>query len=128
MGLDMNLAGRKKNTSEWENVIYWRKVNCVHKFLVPEEDLWVNDNCVEFPVSWDDLMSLKNRCVNILTVANQANGNWKKVAKDLLPTEDGFFWGSTEYDEWYLDDLKYTVEKIESIPEEYEEFLYEAWY
>ena len=128
MGLDMNLIGRNENTGEWDDVIYWRKVNCVHKFLVPEEDLWENDNCVEFPVSWDDLMSLKNRCVNILTVANRNDDTWKEVAEDLLPTESGFFWGSTEYDEWYLDDLKYTVEKIESIPEEYEEFLYEAWY
>ena len=31
--------------------------------------------------------------------------NWTMVAQDELPTCDGFFFGSTEYDVWYLSDI-----------------------
>jgi hypothetical protein len=29
-----------------------------------------------------------------------------KVAKALLPTQEGFFFGSQDYDQWYLEDLE----------------------
>ena len=34
-------------------------------------------------------------------------------AKDLLPTTEGFFFGSTDYDDYYFDDLKETVNVLE---------------
>jgi hypothetical protein len=36
-------------------------------------------------------------------------------AEELLPTQSGFFFGSTDYDEGYKQDLEYTVERIEKI-------------
>jgi len=42
-------------------------------------------------------------------------------AEELLPTGGGFFFGSTEYDEWYFHGVKKTVEivskLIEDVPE-----------
>ena len=35
------------------------------------------------------------------------------VAEQLLPCSDGFFFGSVEYDQWYIDDIKYTADVIE---------------
>jgi hypothetical protein len=35
------------------------------------------------------------------------------IAKKLLPTASGFFFGSTEYNEYYIDDLKHTIKMIE---------------
>jgi hypothetical protein len=34
-------------------------------------------------------------------------------AQVLLPTTEGFFFGGTDYDESYYDDLKSTVEQLE---------------
>ncbi len=39
----------------------------------------------------------------------------RSKADELLPTRDGFFFGSTEYDEDYFEDLEETVAKIEAI-------------
>ena len=36
-----------------------------------------------------------------------------EVAEELLPTTSGFFFGSTEYDDWYLDHLRHTVKVLE---------------
>ena len=35
-------------------------------------------------------------------------GNSQSKAKVLLPTSSGFFFGSTEYNEYYFDDLRDT--------------------
>lgn len=37
------------------------------------------------------------------------------VAEKLLPTQSGFFFGNTDYNEWYVDDLKQTKEIIEYV-------------
>jgi len=34
------------------------------------------------------------------------------VANALLPTREGFFFGSTDYDQYYYDDLKYARDNI----------------
>jgi len=35
------------------------------------------------------------------------------VAERLLPTKSGFFFGGTDYDEYYIEDLKDTVKILE---------------
>jgi len=32
--------------------------------------------------------------------------------EETLPTVSGFFFGGTEYDEWYYDSLGYTIDTI----------------
>jgi hypothetical protein len=39
----------------------------------------------------------------------------KKLAKELLPTAEGFFFGGTEYDDWYFETLQDTVDMIEPL-------------
>jgi len=34
------------------------------------------------------------------------------VMEETLPTVSGFFFGGTEYDEWYYDSLGYTIDTI----------------
>ena len=36
-------------------------------------------------------------------------------AEELLPAQSGFFFGSTEYDEWYYQDLEYTIPLLKKI-------------
>lgn len=38
-----------------------------------------------------------------------------RIAKELLPTCEGFFFGDTNYDEWYVEDLKDTIKVLEEI-------------
>ena len=38
--------------------------------------------------------------------------------EDILPTSSGFFFGSTEYDEWYYQDLKNTIEQCQKVLDE----------
>ena len=40
------------------------------------------------------------------------------LAEELLPTEEGFFFGSTDYDEYYYKDLEETVEMLEPLLED----------
>lgn len=42
------------------------------------------------------------------------------LAQDELPTQAGFFFGSTDYDEWYLEDLKEFVRQADEIIEDYD--------
>ena len=38
-----------------------------------------------------------------------------EVAEELLPSRGGFFFGSTEYDEYYMQDIEDTIEIIKNV-------------
>ena len=40
---------------------------------------------------------------------------------ELLPTQEGFFFGSTDFDEYYLDDINNTIEILNNVIEDYNE-------
>jgi hypothetical protein len=62
------------------------------------------DDCNEYYVSREKLEELKNLCEQVL--ANRS------LAAELLPSTSGFFFGGTEYDDWYFSDLELTVEIV----------------
>lgn len=83
---------------------YWRKANAVHQWFVDNcQD--GEDDCRRSYVDRDKLKELRSICQQVLLDPT--------LAEELLPTSAGFFFGSTEYDEWYLKDLKATVEIID---------------
>jgi len=84
--------------------MYWRKANAIHRWFVEKIQDGV-DNCAEYSVSTEDLVELRDICKQVLADPSKAD--------ELLPTQSGFFFGSTEVDEWYLEDLKYTVERLD---------------
>jgi hypothetical protein len=43
----------------------------------------------------------------------------KEEAKTLLPRQEGFFFGSYEYDEYYWSDIQDTIEQLEKVLTEY---------
>ena len=92
-----------------EEVAYWRKANAIHQWFV-EAVQDGDDNCGEYYVSLDDLKNLLNLCKQVL--------DNPKMAKELLPTQQGFFFGGTEYDEYYFNDIEYTAKAIEELLEE----------
>lgn len=45
------------------------------------------------------------------------------VVAEMLPTEGGFFFGSTDYDNYYLEDVEDTIEKLENIIADHEDMV-----
>ena len=83
---------------------YWRKSNQIHKWFVDNVQ-GGNDNCGEYYVSNEKLNQLRETCRQAL------------FAKDpsLLPPQAGFFFGSYDIDEWYWQDIKDTIKKIDRV-------------
>lgn len=94
---------------------YWRKANAIHRWFVDLSG--EEDKCQKIYVSGKKLLELVDICKQILEDHSKA--------EELLPTQEGFFFGSTEYDEWYFDDLENTVKQLENVNSE-DEFIYQA--
>lgn len=96
-------------------VAYWRKANAIHKWFVDEVQEGVDD-CKEYYVSEEQLKTLLDIVNEILSIEEKEEQ--KKVAEEKLPTQEGFFFGSTEIDEVYFDDLVSTKEQLEKALED----------
>jgi len=79
---------------------YWRKANQIHNWFVENVQGGIDD-CQKVYVSTEDLEKLRDTCRKVLEN--------KKLASELLPTQSGFFFGGTEYNEFYFEDLEYTI-------------------
>lgn len=113
-------------------IAYFRKFNALHNYFVENCDHPDGqDNCVDMLITPEIIDDLILRLTKIIL----ADGK-QKVAEQELPTADGFFWGDTSYDEYYLKDCKKALElmlKMKALAEESEEeeqyeFYYIAWY
>ena len=89
-----------------EEVGYWRKANQIHNWFVQNVQEG-EDNCGEYHVYEEQLEELLGLCKQVLTN--------KELAEELLPSQSGFFFGGTEYDEWYFKNLEETIEIIETL-------------
>ena len=98
----------------------WRKSNAIHKWFVDNVQDG-NDNCGTYYVSEEklkELLEIINKILNIPKkekLANSLKEEYETYENDLLPTEGGFFFGSTDYDEYYIKDLIETKEMLEKI-------------
>ena len=124
------------------NVMYWRKANQIHNWFVQEVQDGV-DNCSDYYVSRAQLEELRDLCQEVIDRTELKPGKvhtgtqWddkgqhemyedgqvavsSAVAEELLPTGAGFFFGSTDYDSFYFDDLKHTVEGINKVLSEFD--------
>lgn len=99
-----NFASMERRTSC--QVAYWRKANAVHGWIVRNCACGVDD-CRPVDMSDDMLRKLKGDCEAVL-------GD-HSLAKELLPTMDGPFFGDMEYDEWYFGQLRYTRDIVGEI-------------
>jgi hypothetical protein len=154
MGLDMYLTARKFLWTSWEGqdrtkdddvadairqllpeaaglkpryveveAMYWRKANAIHRWFV-ENVQKGEDDCGTYVVGREQLAELADLCEAVL--ANPGS------ASNLLPTSSGFFFGGTDYDQYYLDDCRETAEGIRKLlanpglEEGYWEFQYHS--
>lgn len=100
-----------------EELGYWRKANQIHNFFVENCQEGI-DNCKESYVSKENIKDLLNRCNKILENP--------KLGKELLFTVQGFFFGNDVYDQYYLEDIKYTKELMEECLLSSKEIYYQS--
>lgn len=134
-GKPVDYIDTNKITYIEEQLAYWRKANQIHK--------WFIDNCAggdgdrsTMYVSSEQLKELLDTCKKVLGASElidgkinngqqYQNGAWVDIKVDgkyikdatmaavLLPTESGFFFGGTDYDEYYIEDIKETIKVLE---------------
>lgn len=104
-------------------VAYWRKANSIHRWFV-EHVQKGNDDCGNYYVSREQLRELRDLCKHVLADRELA------TADASLPTAPGFFFGSTEYDQWYWTNLEQTVDMLDralAAPEEWDFEYHSSW-
>lgn len=99
--------------SIFEDVGYWRKANAIHRWFVDNVQNGV-DNCADYEVSKEQLEDLLEICIEIRDGSKIEN---PEVAEKLLPTQDGFFFGSTNYDQWYMEYVVNTIDILTKVLE-----------
>ena len=90
----------EKVTTIVEELGYWRKANQIHRWFVDNVQDGV-DNCGEYFVPISSLEQLLELCLAVKLDHSQA--------EELLPAASGFFFGNTDYNEWYYNDIDHTI-------------------
>ena len=150
MGLDMYLQSNKRG-----DVMYWRKANHIHGWF--ERKLKGVKNVTKHAVTYDALEDLLMDCIKVKDsliaggtqlqdtvvekgvkdgehfekVEQRPHFKNTKVALELLPPTQGFFFGAYDIDEYYLKDIEETIEKLTEVlstKEKGERFYYYAWW
>lgn len=125
-----------------EEIGYWRKANEIHNWFVEHVQDGIDDCDYHDEVTPDVLRELITICDEIINSVHlvpgkivsgyqtDENGNFVPIEIDgviveddslcrkMLPRTEGFFFGSYEYDERYINDLKRTKEICERALEE----------
>ena len=140
MGLDIDFVKVRQRRKE---LSYFRKVNFLVKFFndkmieycggtildgldVPIDREW----CEELLEKCNKVVDKYNKLKASYTLSTDKNNTnlfesqvaddlFAKFASETLPTMAGFFYGSTDYDKWYLNDVKNVIEHLQNniIPE-----------
>ena len=123
-----------------ESVGYWRKANQIHNWFVKNIQNGIDDCDYHREVTEEDLQLLLGVCQLVLDscemVDGKINNGYKfengnmvpimedgkyikdtSVAERLLPSTSGFFFGGTDYDEYYFEDIKDTIDIINKVLE-----------
>ena len=97
-----------------EKVAYWSKANAIHN--------WFCNHCecledqVLYKVTREDVFRLIGTICHVLAASEvDPETNMIKdssLAQELLPTCRGCFFGSTDYDDLYIDKLEISIEEL----------------
>ncbi|MEE5994005.1 MAG: hypothetical protein V3G42_12320 [Oscillospiraceae bacterium] len=126
MGLDMYLYRLNKGEKQMpdDEIFYWRKANQIRKWIVSHTGYNENSNVTPHVLTKEHLEQLLSDCKKVLKNP--------ELAHMILPTSEGFFFGGTQYDEYYLSTLKETAEMLENLISETdfesEEIVYWEWW
>lgn len=123
-----------------EQVGYWRKENMIHQWFVDHVQDGVDDCDYHKECTKEILEELLDTCEKVKQIAVLepakvvngqicTNGKWENCYEDgevvvnadevaaLLPTQGGFFFGGTEYDNWYMRGVEDTIDILTRVLE-----------
>ena len=115
MGLDHGIVVKDKDIE-----ITWRKCNQFRGWFSRLENF---EDEGETSISIDILNDFLK---DLWTVAKDHS-----KAQEVMPVQEGFFFGSYKYDEWYFDDIKEAIKKVTNLlleVTEDDEIIYWEWY
>lgn len=125
-------------------VCYWRQANAIHGWFVRNVQ-GGEDDCGIYEVELGQLAELRDACKNVLERSELTLGDGNclemvvetygfdddgrlyprfeartfiedpSVAEEILPTQEGFFFGSQEYGKLYLQDIEETYRTLDLI-------------
>ena len=101
----------------FHDVADWRKFNALHGWFVDNVQ-GGTDDCGYYRVTKDHLS-------NLLGVLQEV---YEKRDPSKFPPVGGFFFGSTETDDWYWEDIEDTIPKIQNILEDFDWDKYDLFY
>ena len=87
-------------------VAYWRKVNSIHQ--------WFVDNCADGEDDCRPMFVSREKLLELKDLVHQARA---EKDPELIPPTGGFFFGSTDVDDYYWSDLEATQRTLEKILE-----------
>ncbi len=108
---------------EWfrkPNAAYFRNVNSIYAYFADRLD---DEMCV---VTKSDIIDIMNKATKVLAEHDE------EASKDLLPTQGGFFFGSTDYDDWYYQDMITILKEFGKLLKDWTDdndivFVYMSW-
>lgn len=127
-----------------EDVGYWRKANQIHNWFV-KNCANGEDNCRPIYLELENLEELLKVCKQVKKSIKLVDGQIEQsytfnekgekvstyidgkviedtsVCEELLPTCSGFFFGNTDYNEWYAEQIDYTIKMLTEIIKEEKE-------
>jgi hypothetical protein len=114
-----DVAPRSPHVTVLVSVGYWRKANQIHGWFVDVVQKG-KDECQDSYVTREQLQQLLTTCKHLRNPNSDPNNTaLEKVNKNeaelLLPPTSGFFFGSTDINEYYWQDIDYTIEVLERI-------------
>ena len=107
MGLDIAFIIKFKD--ETEKILTYRKVNFLRKFIFDNTSMEYDDNCAEIEVSRELFEKLYDKTEEVLCLEHI------EEAANILPTLGGFFFGNTDYDEYYIQNVRQVHDDIDEI-------------
>lgn len=129
MGLDHELWIRKKSSKsndDFKPLAIWRKNNAIHNYVCTHIAHKTDINLQNIPLKKKDLQKLYDTTLKVLDKRNL------ETSIKLLPTVKGFFFGSTEYMDFYYEQIKTASDDIHKVLTETDfknnNVYYHSWY
>jgi hypothetical protein len=117
--LDKLISDEAVGASVTATAVYWRKTNSIHN--------WFIQNCANNVDECQPVYVSREKLELLLETVSETI---KSKNAELLPPTSGFFFGSTDVDEWYWNDLKFTQRELKSLLKKTEsdsvDFIYQA--
>ena len=98
-------------------VAYWRKANAIHAWFLRKNgprnaDGEIIDDCRPIEL---DIADLRELYTTVMECIEYYHAGSIDLIQEKLPPASGFFFGSTDIDDWFLQDLESTRDQLSHI-------------